>query len=287
MVIFTTKEKGFIRKAFRQTRKFFPDDPLDETIMESNLNDIVLALNYNHNHVGSLGRDGHETMWGIFNKLGFCKDGVTTFEERKKQIEEKKEKEIERRKKEQKKKEEELRKVIENAEEKLERIQKSDEEIEAEITEKELKAKQQLREEMTRLRKQKLREAEKDHKQFLETIQRDFLDVSGDIKDMEDEIEEFQESEEDDIEEETEPELELEPELEEEPPEPEPEETREDVKEGTEEEERTMNPFNHMNHDQMKNDYTVDELKDIADQLDVAYDEYILKDDLIEKVREA
>jgi DNA repair exonuclease SbcCD ATPase subunit len=289
MVNFTEKERKFIQKAFRSTRKFFPDDPLNTAITEDNMNDIMLAVNYYHNHVGSIGRDGHETMWDIFAKLGFCKDGVTTFKEREQQINEKKEKEIKRRKKEQKQKAEELQKIIENAKEKLERVQKTDEEIEAEITEMELKAKQKLKEEMTRLRKKKLREAEQDHKKFLETIQKDYLAISEDIKDTETELEAYREQEKREKEKEQPKEevKEIPPESEPTPP-PEPIQEPEAAEKDEESSQKgTINPFAHMAHKQIKNDYTVDELKDVADELSVKYDSYILKDDLITKIREA
>jgi len=296
MVEFTEEERKFIEDSFEMTRRFFPDDPLNKRIGDDNINDIMLAVNYRHDHIGGLGTRGHKIMWGIFNKLGFCKDGKTTFEEREQQIKEAKEAEIRQRKKAQKERIEELNRFIKEAQEKLERVQKTDEEIEAEITQKELEAKRELQEQMSALRVQKQRKAERNQNQYVAILRGEIEELREEIDEAEEVMEKKEEPEPEIEEESIEPKEEAEPEPEpeikeekKEKPEPREEEIKEEkveVEPEVREEPDRINPFKNISHGQIKQDYTVDQLKAIADEFDIRYDQYILKDDLIQKIKE-
>jgi len=79
---FTETEQKYISDTFRRTLIHFADKPLNR----DNPNDLRAALVYREKYIGNIGIKGHKTTQGIYDKLGFCKDGQTTKAEAAKQI---------------------------------------------------------------------------------------------------------------------------------------------------------------------------------------------------------
>jgi hypothetical protein len=119
-----------------------------DVLTEQSLENILFALHYRHDRIGSMGPRNHELMFSVFKALGYCRDGKTTLKEA--ELRAKRLKEAEKKEREKKKREQAaaLQEQIKLAELHIQELQKSEEDLQVEFEEIKATSAKQLKEKL-------------------------------------------------------------------------------------------------------------------------------------------